>query len=294
MNRLAQDQDDQIIDRLNTTMDMIRSRFFDYSAYAACFSEFRDDAAQWERYANRGKGVCLGFQKSMLKKLAGVSFAAVLWYQGCADADKDNAAVYAESFARMVKDVRREAGWTVPFFTVQLNRYETQPDAASWGRIKEIQRQAALEMDRVWILPSAGIPQGDEIHSSAAGNVMLGEMLARQAHGALNGGAPFEAPNLASARLEENFIRLSFRNASGLMRPRSLHDASDFSLTDDQGENRILSVAAQESDLLLKPARAIQGKAYISYGCHPQGPEGAIVDQQTYLPILSFDHVEVF
>ena len=71
MNRLSQDNNEKIIHRLNTTMDMIRSRFFDYSAYAACFSEFRDDAAQWERYANRGKGVCLGFRKSMLEKLAG-------------------------------------------------------------------------------------------------------------------------------------------------------------------------------------------------------------------------------
>ena len=71
MNRLSQDNNEKIIHRLNTTMDMIRSRFFDYSAYAACFSEFRDDAAQWERYANRGKGVCLGFRKSMLERLAG-------------------------------------------------------------------------------------------------------------------------------------------------------------------------------------------------------------------------------
>ena len=81
VNRLSQDQDEKIINRLNATMDMIRYRFFDYSAYAACFSEFRDDAAQWERYANKGKGVCLGFQRSMLKKLAGgaVSFQKVFY-----------------------------------------------------------------------------------------------------------------------------------------------------------------------------------------------------------------------
>ena len=44
---------------------------FEYSAYAACFSGFRDDAAQWERYANRGKGVCLGFRREILEKLTG-------------------------------------------------------------------------------------------------------------------------------------------------------------------------------------------------------------------------------
>ena len=29
----------------------------EYSAFAACFSFRRDDAAQWERYGNRGRGV---------------------------------------------------------------------------------------------------------------------------------------------------------------------------------------------------------------------------------------------
>ena len=70
--RFSEDgQNGEIISRLNDTLDTIRSRYFDFSAYAACFSEFRDDAAQWERYANQGKGVCLAFRKSMLQKLTG-------------------------------------------------------------------------------------------------------------------------------------------------------------------------------------------------------------------------------
>ena len=32
---------------------------FRYSAYAACFSKYRDDAAQWERYGHLGQGVQL-------------------------------------------------------------------------------------------------------------------------------------------------------------------------------------------------------------------------------------------
>ena len=31
-------------------------REFNYSGYAACFSLFRDEASQWERYGNRGRG----------------------------------------------------------------------------------------------------------------------------------------------------------------------------------------------------------------------------------------------
>ena len=48
----------------------IKREFF-YSAYAACFSLYRDDAAQWERYGNRGRGVCVAFQGEHLGKLAG-------------------------------------------------------------------------------------------------------------------------------------------------------------------------------------------------------------------------------
>ena len=42
---------------------------FHYSAYAACFSKYRDDASQWERYGHLGQGVCIAFHKSpMLKR----------------------------------------------------------------------------------------------------------------------------------------------------------------------------------------------------------------------------------
>ena len=42
----------------------------EYSAFAACFSFHRDDAAQWERYGNRGRGVCIAFQREHLEKRA--------------------------------------------------------------------------------------------------------------------------------------------------------------------------------------------------------------------------------
>ncbi|MCM1440914.1 MAG: DUF2971 domain-containing protein [Roseburia sp.] len=42
----------------------------EYSAFAACFSFHRDDAAQWERYGNRGRGVCIAFRREHLQKIA--------------------------------------------------------------------------------------------------------------------------------------------------------------------------------------------------------------------------------
>lgn len=42
----------------------------EYSAFAACFSFRRDDAAQWERYGNHGRGVCIAFRGGLLEKMA--------------------------------------------------------------------------------------------------------------------------------------------------------------------------------------------------------------------------------
>lgn len=39
------------------------------SSYAACFSEYADDAAQWARYAKNGMGVCIAFNKKLLSKI---------------------------------------------------------------------------------------------------------------------------------------------------------------------------------------------------------------------------------
>ena len=69
--RFSPEENAKIIDQLHFMLGEIRKRYFDFSIYAACFSGFRDDAAQWERYANRGKGVCLCFQRSVLDKLTG-------------------------------------------------------------------------------------------------------------------------------------------------------------------------------------------------------------------------------
>ena len=54
----------------------------EYSAFAACFSFHRDDAAQWERYGNRGRGVCIAFRREYLEKMAvGALSLQLVFYQ---------------------------------------------------------------------------------------------------------------------------------------------------------------------------------------------------------------------
>lgn len=49
--------------------EALKREYF-HPAYAACFSLHRDDAAQWERYGNKGRGVCIAFQGRYLQKMA--------------------------------------------------------------------------------------------------------------------------------------------------------------------------------------------------------------------------------
>lgn len=56
---------------LKNYINMELKNEFYYAAYAACFSKHRDDASQWDRYANRGAGVCIGFDEKKLRDLMG-------------------------------------------------------------------------------------------------------------------------------------------------------------------------------------------------------------------------------
>mgnify|MGYP001034134918 CR=1 FL=1 len=54
----------------------------EYSAFAACFSFRRDDAAQWERYGNRGRGICIAMRRDCLQKMAkGALSLQTVFYQ---------------------------------------------------------------------------------------------------------------------------------------------------------------------------------------------------------------------
>lgn len=86
MNRLcaavAQRLEDEG-ERADAVRDLFREELKkEYSAFAACFSFHRDDAAQWERYGNRGRGVCIAFQREYLEQMAvGALSLQLVFYQ---------------------------------------------------------------------------------------------------------------------------------------------------------------------------------------------------------------------
>lgn len=78
----------------------------EYSAFAACFSFHRDDAAQWERYGNRGRGVCIGFRREYLQRMAkgALSLQAVFYLDDMAGHPM------VEEFCRLIREGRPLSG----------------------------------------------------------------------------------------------------------------------------------------------------------------------------------------
>ena len=70
-NQLEKEKASKKLEKFKELEEELSKKYFDYAAYAACFSTYRDDASQWERYGNRGKGVCLGMDRSVLEKMTG-------------------------------------------------------------------------------------------------------------------------------------------------------------------------------------------------------------------------------
>lgn len=266
-------------------------RYADYTGLPVGLIQTAQGGSPMKRWDAERDGDLL---RGMLEKLKACgSVRAVIWYQGCADANENDAPLYAESFARMVRTVRRQMGEALPFFTMQLNKFTLQDDAASWAAIKEAQRRAANELENVWLLPTSMLPMSDEVHNSALGNVALGEALARQLHSVLNGGAAYAAPSVEQAAYADGCICLSCRSAGPLARLNTRKDLLDFVIFDDDGAATVQTLKVSGSQICLTPDRALRGCVRISYGCDPQGPMGLIIDQYTYLPLISFDRMEV-
>lgn len=76
---------------------------FHYSAYAACFSKYRDDAAQWDRYGHLGQGVCIAFHEDLMQKMTGgaVSLQEVYYQEDM----REHRLV--DEFYQLIKDAKR-------------------------------------------------------------------------------------------------------------------------------------------------------------------------------------------
>lgn len=239
-------------------------------------------------------------------------YAGILWYQGCSDTHPDSsekpekfsaADHYLEHFREFVEAVRKELGYEIPFFTMQVNRRMKPSSDEAWGKVREAQRIAAKTISGVYILPTTNLYLSDFIHNSAASNVVLGEKIAKQCAYVLNGQEKFCAPELEGAEmisqerkkelhLEGIWLELTFAHVKdGLRLFSSNVKESGFLFEDIHGNIKIKEIHTSregKNKVYLQLERLPLENALLSFMWEADPTKYPIVDEVTFLPPLSF------
>jgi hypothetical protein len=228
---------------------------------------------------------------------AGGRVAGMVWYQGESDCNPDLIPTYAMRFTRMVDDFRARYGTGLPVLTAQLNRYfDNNADGDRlWSQMREVQRRIAQTVPGVAVVPTLDLPLSDGIHTSAAGNVLLGERFALAARGLAYGQqVPWRAADAHGANFattERTQIRVSFDHVADhlvylAMRP------GDMTVVDDAGDVPVESIYVDGTDAVrITLARPAQGatRVHHAYGANPP----TFLRDHLQRPALGFYGLEV-
>ena len=244
---------------------------------------------------------------NMLDKIhqTGGKYAGVLWYQGCSDTNPGPAEKYLEHFREYVEATRKELGYEIPFFTMQLNRQINGINDECWGMVRDAQARAAKEIPGVSVLTTSNLSLCDGIHNTAQANVALGEKLAKQCAHVLNGKEEYQPPELVKVERADEAERKSFQlEGSGIWLKLTCDHVkncflvysavgkdSGFTLTDSEGEVEILHIRGNRENknhLYLELAREVEDEAELSFAWQADPIKQPPVDEVTFLPLLTF------
>jgi sialate O-acetylesterase len=227
--------------------------------------------------------------------LAGGQVRGVVWYQGESDASPELGATYGERFAHAVRSWREALGLPeLAVVTVQLNRVTAPPTAEGdlgWSLVREAQRCASRTIPGVAVVPALDLPLSDQIHTSPAGNLILGERVARAAL-AVAYGMPvrYRAPEIRRARREEagRAVELEFDHVES--RLEALDPARHcFQVEEAAGGPVPVEEATYPGGdrIRLRLARPLAGAAVVHAG-GGMNPPPVPLDIERLMPILAF------
>jgi hypothetical protein len=248
--------------------------------------------AQWNPNGPEPLGE-LGRNMLRCVQAAGGRVKGVLWYQGESDCNVD-AGSYLERFGQAVASWRGALGQPdLAVITVQLNRVNEPANGdndRAWSLIREAQRQAAHTIPHVGVVPAFDLPLSDFIHNSPAGNMLLGERMARSALGAVYGqSTQYLPPDLQAAvaapdgrRVDLNFVPVTSRMDN--VDPT----ANSFIVEDGLGRVPITQVVYPGGPVVqLVLERALSGPAVV-HGGYGVTPASVPIDAERFIPMLGF------
>lgn len=185
-------------------------------------------------------------------------FAGMVWYQGCNETtEREEAETYLEKFKETVTLWREKFGH-FPIATCQINRHAWKEEdrERNWGLVREAQRQAGIQIEDVYVVPTMDLPTCDGIHNTSASCITVGERLAGamlKGHYGMNG---VFAPSIKSIKkLDSRNILLTFYESHTL---RTMDDiASGMNIEDENGMMKCEKVVACGEQLKITAERDI-------------------------------------
>jgi hypothetical protein len=150
-------------------------------------------------------------------------------------------------------------------------------------------------LEGVVVVPTFDLPLTDGIHTSPAGNLLLGERMARAALGMVYGQpVDYLAPDLQMARRDDRGMEIELSFAPVTSRIDTIDRlANPFRVEDETGEVPVAEVAYPcDHRIVLRLERGLHGQARVS-GAYGFNPTTVPMDMERVLPILGFYDVSV-
>lgn len=225
---------------------------------------------------NEGGKSLYGALVRRLKKNGG-RVAGMIWYQGCSDANPNDAKLYTQRMKELVSSLRRDSGdKSLPVVIVQIARVINWGNSASWNSIQEQQRLLPKTIANFATVPAIDLPLDDGIHISGAGQYVLGERLAQAMNVLIRGqkvGLP--PPSLKKAVVESvrglGVAVVEFENVAG--RLRSGDRPSGFSIVTENGSTNHFDIALDGTRVRvrsnLSPEMLESAALHYGYGIDP-------------------------
>ncbi len=224
--------------------------------------------------------------RAMLRRIERTGrVGGILWHQGCSDANStDKAPTYLARFKCTVGFWRSALG-DIPIATVQINRYIVGTDDVGWGMLRESQRVAEREIDKLITVSSIDLALSDGIHNSSAANVALGERLASAVLKSFYGLPGQTSPNpLRCEYVSERSVRVVFENSRVIMPYDNLGDG--LNVEDASGLIDCESCVSADNSLIVTTVRpyALPARFHAYWTCAPTSEVPRDVDG---MPMLS-------
>ncbi len=232
-------------------------------------------------------------------ELVGGRVKGVLWYQGESETgDEKTAATAADRFINAVGAWRSALkNPELAVITVQLNRLLMSQDEKAdrlWAIVRETQRQVPRRLKGVTVVPALDLSLSDGVHTSPAGNILLGERMARSALGAFYG-KPIDylAPDIQSAEAAagRKTVELLFAPVTSRMDIIDL-TGNPFRVEDEAGIVPIEKMVYAGNKVLLVLKRALSGRTVV-HGGFGANPAAVPMDMERFIPMLGFYNVPV-